>query len=268
MKGAMLAAMAALTLQQAPPKGTPLQPTGKWGVDYGLTACTLSRSVGSGDSNVLLGFMPLAGSDAVKIVIIGSAHAKLTGSGDITVVQGLGGKPAKRHYYSGDDPKTKRPLALVKAGREDLAAMVSAERLTLKGNGEKLDLALPGIGAAVEALAACEIDLAKSWGFDLALVAKPPEPIDMAHWFTDKDYPTGAKRDDKAGETDFRATVGTDGKVTACFVTLHSSSPDLDQKACSIVIARARFHPALDKAGKPIEWLYSNSVMWLLPGSF
>lgn len=266
----ILPALAALSLVgagQTPP--APLQPTGKWGVDYGVDSCTLSRTFGAGDQSVMLGIMPLTGGDAAKIVMIGSAHAKLSGRGVVTVGRGEDGKPIERNYYSDKDPATGRPVTMIKAYRTDLAAAVATERLTLKAKRQDpLDFALPGIAAAMKAMDACEADLAKTWGFDPALVATPPQGIEPGKWLNSDDYPKEAIQGGKVGETDFRLTVAADGKASDCVVTLSSGSELLDKKACALIPERGRFQPALGKDGKPIAGLYANSVLWMLPGSW
>ena len=85
------------------------------------------------------------------------------------------------------------------------------------------------------------------------------------NWATTNDYPSRALREERAGTTGFRVTVGTDGKVIDCSVTRSSGSPDLDEAACSNVRRRARFNPATDGNGQPTTGVYSSSVRWVIP---
>lgn len=84
-------------------------------------------------------------------------------------------------------------------------------------------------------------------------------------WATPNDYPARALREERAGTTRFRVTIGPDGKVTNCEVTGSSGHADLDEATCKNVTRRARFKPALDSAGNPISDTYSNAVRWEIP---
>ena len=86
-----------------------------------------------------------------------------------------------------------------------------------------------------------------------------------ANWATTNDYPTRALREERAGTTGFRVTVGPDGRVTSCSVTSSSGSPDLDEATCSNVTRRARFSPATDGEGNPTTDSYSNRIRWVIP---
>jgi protein TonB len=83
-------------------------------------------------------------------------------------------------------------------------------------------------------------------------------------WATDADYPQRALREERAGTTGFRVTVGTDGRVVDCTVTSSSGSPDLDDATCKNVTRRARFKPALEN-GTPVQASYSNRIRWVIP---
>ena len=109
-----------------------------------------------------------------------------------------------------------------------------------------------------------------------AAAAPPPPPPrftakkalpkgNPASWATTNDYPTRALREERAGTTSFRVTVGTDGRVTSCSVTGSSGSPDLDEATCSNVTRRARFSPAMDGEGNPTTDTYSNRIRWVIP---
>ncbi|MES2442618.1 MAG: TonB family protein [Pseudomonadota bacterium] len=270
-----LAAAAALAVQlgavqpgaaqkAGPADPAPLKHSFAWGIDYGTDACTLSMSFGTGADMVSLGFIPLTGGGSVKIAIIGNAQARLRGSGSAMLVSGAEAR-GKRAYYSLTDPKTSKPVALIKATRGDLPAIAASKALTLRTDRDVVAFALPGMPAALKALEACETDLARTWGYDPALVATPAKPIEPWKWLTGDDYPRSAMEDKNGGETDLRVTVGLDGAPTGCLVTLKSESEMLDRRACTAVMSRARFEPAMGTDGKPAPGLYATAVLWMVP---
>ena len=83
-------------------------------------------------------------------------------------------------------------------------------------------------------------------------------------WATDADYPQRALREERAGTTGFRVTVGPDGRVVDCTVTSSSGSPDLDDATCKNVTRRARFKPAMEN-GVAVQSTYSNRIRWVIP---
>lgn len=84
-------------------------------------------------------------------------------------------------------------------------------------------------------------------------------------WVTTYDYPTYSLAYDEEGTTGFRLTVAVDGKVSDCAVTSSSRFALLDAATCKHITRRARFTPALDNDGNPIEGSYSNRVTWRIP---
>ena len=111
------------------------------------------------------------------------------------------------------------------------------------------------------------------------IVIAPPAPVpppaappkaaqprnNPASWATTNDYPSRALREEREGTTGFRVTVGPDGRVTDCSITSSSGHADLDEAACANITRRARFKPATDGSGNPVQGAYSNRVRWVIP---
>lgn len=101
-----------------------------------------------------------------------------------------------------------------------------------------------------------------------ALARAPVGPMPIGNpgeWATTDDYPTRALRYAEEGVVAFRLAVDAEGVPTSCKVTQTSESEALDTQTCNLMMARARFIPAADSAGKPTEGAYSNSVRWKIP---
>lgn len=93
-----------------------------------------------------------------------------------------------------------------------------------------------------------------------------PTPIDVGSWFSPKDYPAEAQKNGREGNVRFEVDVGADGKPTACRIAKSSGTPSLDETTCRVVMARAKFSPAVVN-GKPVAAVYSDSTTWRLEGS-
>jgi protein TonB len=84
-------------------------------------------------------------------------------------------------------------------------------------------------------------------------------------WITTEDYPQSALLDDTQGTVAFHLTVDRQGRVQNCEIIQSSGSDQLDATACNLITQRARFSPARDARGRPVEGGYSNRVRWVLP---
>jgi len=88
---------------------------------------------------------------------------------------------------------------------------------------------------------------------------------DTAGWFVPGDYPPAAIASKAEGITHFMVEVGVDGRATACRVTKSSGNPALDAATCRALLARAAFHPMVDRKGRPTTATFENVVRWRLP---
>ena len=94
----------------------------------------------------------------------------------------------------------------------------------------------------------------------------PPQGAPMTSLFRADDYPIGALRNGEQGTVFYEQRVGTDGSPKACRVTPSSGSVRLDTATCSILMARARFHPARDNYGRPVEDVFKGQINWRTEG--
>lgn len=76
---------------------------------------------------------------------------------------------------------------------------------------------------------------------------------------TASDYPSGVQAE---GNTRFEMRVGADGKPQSCIVTVSSGRDALDKATCNAFMKRARFSPAKDASGRPVDGRYRGNVTW------
>lgn len=101
-----------------------------------------------------------------------------------------------------------------------------------------------------------------------AIAKTPVSAMPLANpgsWINSSDYPAYALRQNLEGISRFRLTIDGDGRVTACLITVSSGSEVLDEATCRVLTQRARFSPALDRKGRPVNGHYENSVRWQIP---
>jgi protein TonB len=87
-------------------------------------------------------------------------------------------------------------------------------------------------------------------------------PLDPGSWVTPSDYPAKAMSDRAQGNAEFRLSVDTSGRADACGILASSGSQELDVATCELILARARFKPAIGPDGKPVRFEYSSAVRW------
>jgi protein TonB len=78
----------------------------------------------------------------------------------------------------------------------------------------------------------------------------------------ESDYPREALRAGVSGTVHLRFTVGVKGRVTDCTVTQSSGSALLDATTCRLIIARFRYEPSRDAAGRPVPDEVTGEHEW------
>jgi TonB family protein len=84
-------------------------------------------------------------------------------------------------------------------------------------------------------------------------------------WFQPGDYPPDAIVRKAAGVVHFAVEVGPDGKPISCRIVKSGGNEALDAATCKALMARAAFHPLVDKKGKPTGATFDQVVRWKLP---
>lgn len=260
---------------QAAPPPTPaiLSPSGKWTVDYADSMCLLQRDYGTGSGQVTLGFRPLPLSEQNEVVLVTRADdgpISLPRFDKASLHLGVGGPVIAGTYkYWGS---SKMPalrytqISLVDARVEDIA--VADPLIIDRTKLPTVRIRPMATPAAFAALKACQDDLLKSWGIDLAERAKivtPAVGTRPGEWIQADDYPRDSIKAGERGAVSILWTIGTDGSVSNCRVTQTSGYALLDQAACNAILRRGHYKAALDVEGKPIRSYGSRKVVWKIP---
>lgn len=112
-----------------------------------------------------------------------------------------------------------------------------------------------------------------SISFLLLLAAPAPAPASTPvspagnpqSWVTNEDYPAASLRTSESGTVGFRLYVDSTGAVPDCTVTASSGFERLDSATCALLKARARFRPARNVKGEPVDSTWSSRFRWELP---
>jgi protein TonB len=90
-------------------------------------------------------------------------------------------------------------------------------------------------------------------------------PVKIAGTIDDaRDYPVppGGRRVRIGHSVTVAMTVGVDGRASNCRVISPSPDPVADRLTCELAVARFRFRPATDAAGRPVPATYGWRQSW------
>jgi TonB family protein len=266
----LLPAILALAAAAPPPAHPTLplrQPTKSWILDYGETGCTALRDYGTPEKPMALAFRPSPNGKIVRIAVARGGTAPDAHHFPVTLE--LGGAPLQTTGLRFATKDGKTDVTWINVDRSALDGLAAAREFSLRGpDAFQARFALPQMGAVLKGLDECIADLGRYWNIDGAgiPIATPPAPlIAPAKWIRSDDYPSQSLRQGEDGSTRFILLVDEAGQVKDCMVEKSSGIASLDAQACIVVVKRARFHPALDSAGKPIRSTWSTTVRFRLP---
>tara|TARA_R110000824_G_scaffold48565_7_gene137099 strand:- start:1821 stop:2456 length:636 start_codon:yes stop_codon:yes gene_type:complete len=130
-------------------------------------------------------------------------------------------------------------------------------------------LQLGAMEKPLAALSTCMDELLTHWGIDvekhrnLTLPARPDG--NPGRWVNAADYPSGMLARGKEAIVHFRLSVDGNGDATDCHIQQSTRPKAFDDVVCRSLMKRAKFLPALDKAGQPIASYYRNTVRFMIP---
>lgn len=272
MKTILIAASLALSAPAT--MEAPLQPTGKWTVEYADDLCVLSRTYGTADAPLIFGIRPSPLSDSIEIVLIqpnGGVGGVQTGSAKLVIRPGKA--PIDASYTSTVAATDKPRITKFAVPRDTLATFADATSVDIALSGKApLPFALSRMKAALNALSTCTDDLLRTWHIDPAeqsLVATRPEAITaLTQWITNDDWPSGLLARKGHGSMLIVWLIDTDGRVKNCRVVTSSGEPSADAAACAAITKRGHYRPARDKDGNPIAIHSSRRIVWNVHDQF
>ena len=250
--------LAALCVCAGPIQAEPLQPAGKWVVDYAITQCSASREFREGDSPVIFGIIPMPNEQGYELIISAGGF----GPQPPVEMEGLYG------YGGFTDPPSKTWVINFRMGSKqsgyrfhltakEMEKARSASSIWLRVDKSKFVMTIPlsSVGGILQALHACVADLQRYWNTDgekdgrIAVSSKG----DLRSLFSWRDYPEEALTRHQEGSAQYLLLVDETGKVAGCQLLEASGVPAIDMMGCQVIRERAKFKPALDAHGTPVR---------------
>ena len=245
--------------------------TGSWQVDFGEQRCVALRSFVAGRTPVVLAIEPNPDGSGSRVLfrlpegrgepVVGFERATFAINGT-KVSDGISLWPAEG---SGQ--------LLMTGAREDEddgVRLAGMREVSLASSQLSARLPLSGMARVAGLLERCNRGLLASYGFAEAeqerLASWPRLSMPIGRIFSAEDYPRDALRGGWQGEVRVRVDVDAAGSPKGCALRYGSGWPSLDQATCRVLMARARFEPARDKAGQPMASPSFHTVRWRVPG--
>lgn len=285
-------ALAALSLlmsggsaASAADKPVVLKPSSNWLVDWSDDSCILSRKFGA-DAPVLLSFrayepgyrfqvsmagepiwhfgknrkLSIAYGDGDDLDVGLYVPARMEGFGAAFIFDGLiayAASPRPDEDTAPPPPPVRYP---------DLELETRLQRISLSTSGAKLVLETGPMMKAFAALRQCTDDLVRGWGLDPAVqgqLTKQAWPLNQRSWggaiqLISSTLPIPQGR----GRAGVLVLVDKSGAPTKCRMHHIINNTKFLEGACRQVMKDARFSPALDKDGQPVDSFYTTAIFF------
>ncbi|NBC35131.1 hypothetical protein GTZ99_01000 [Novosphingobium sp. FSY-8] len=263
--GLTLGAPATAHAQTAPLE---LAPSSRWNLNYSDDSCRLMREFGQGEDKVILimdsyapdmdGYITLVGkqfvgSDPYKKVSYGFEPGEPKSGA--TAIRGVIGAQAT-------------PLLILGMALPKIQAIWQNQDILFRltpTSGRAMTLKVGPMAEVAKALNTCTAALVTQWGFtpeQQAAWKRLPEPIgEPQKWMRDGwDYPLTAEMRNLNGVVHYRLMVDAAGTPTRCILQSETQPAEFGNEVCTVLMRRARFKPAQDRAGAPVASYFTGTV--------
>lgn len=263
----------------AAPALAQVQPSEGWVYAEGPESCGASRQYGAGEDINRLQLRTYGPGSAVEVTVAG-AHLPKEPHSARMVELGWDGNAFERHQVgvlgsvdgvpSVNLLTAHRPVSAFAFFFSKTAVAVSplhpageTAQLRVVGNAPS-EVRVGSLQEPLRQLAECEARLMDKWGWGRDYdqrVATPPEMRNPQSWFYKAIvYPAVANLTRVSSLLQLRLKVDTNGKVAECVVQSSPGSSQFGSKNCNGLRRAARFNPALDAQGTPVESYLQMSI--------
>ena len=258
-----LAAAIIVSLASDPLFAAPLSARGAWIIDFDDTQCTALRKFGSPEDPVDFMIRPAFNGQSYELFVgrkgRGVEEAR-TRKGTVDLGQG-----EKASWFVSSRPsKTGLSVFRVRLADADVRASSAAKEIRMQVAGSDFHLATGDLNSVLKTLDSCVADLRDYWndGIKSGSIATEVKG-NIRSVFTHNDYPGESLQNSVEGSVQFTLLIDEQGAVVGCDPLMASGAPLLELMGCQVILARAKFAPALDKSGKPVRSTYvTPAVHW------
>jgi len=276
-----------------------LEPSSQWVLDYGDDSCRLLRTFGADKDKATIVFEKSSPRSPMSLLIVGPAVQVSDDARDSTgefqpverstFKDGVSVKSTETHHdailwrnVSFADPAMfpelkdrKDPesadLVRIQLNRDAILQSVNGRATQVESiailprHHRALELKSGTMGEAMKMMNQCTRDELAGWGIDPKIddkIAVPARPIGMLNWIGPDDYPMEAVMRGLESSFQFRVNVDASGRVTDCHIATSVQAPEINDRICEKIKARARFKPAELADGTKVPDYFSNTMVF------
>ena len=300
-RSATLLVLTGASVAQAKDSGegqTLLEPASQWHLDYADEKCVLARTFGTSDDLHYLSFSQGSPSAGFGFVAAGPSFKKFRDTRKTTIGLAPTEDDLEIFPFKGENSVYGHSLILsafsfgpsevlaaealerdLPAEQRDSGELVTLPKVDVEGANRIDSITLTqrnrivkfqtgSMGPAMAALNSCSEDLLRHWGLD---VEKHQALSRKVSWENTLEvvkkiqarYPSKALRAGQSAIFRMRLLINSKGEVTECKLDNVTVADSLDSPACA-QMKFARFKPALDADGKPLNSYYVTNVTYRL----
>jgi TonB family protein len=261
--------------------GSPLQPTGKWVVNFADAQCVATRNYGTEADPLYLVLKAPAIGDTIQLGIVrkgGKLDANQL-NGEIIFDETT---TLRTSFLEFGVKSMNQRARFVNLAAKDVASLRQAKTIRIRirekgierlgtrlgmglATGEEA-FAVTSMPALLGTLGTCAADLRKIWkvwddetgGSGL----KEGPSANLAQLFSPEDYPGVAALRGQSGRVSLVILIDEQGKVADCTVIEPSGVAALDAQSCAVIKQGAKYKPAIGLDGKPSKSAAFQRITW------
>ncbi|MEO0056604.1 MAG: hypothetical protein RIT17_34 [Pseudomonadota bacterium] len=265
-----------------------LEPGSAWDASYAEGRCRLSRLFGAPGQQHALVFEQRAPGSSFNMTVAGPATSAINGGLNLQLAFGPGGPASDQVIVTERNPEfgsvlflkdiDLKPAAATEAGAGanvglsaprdaiDVEAAGPLRSIMLSQGGQRLVFNTGPLAAPFGVLNDCTAHILTTWGIDpeahrtAQRKARMREEMAVARAIQQQ-YPLRTAREGRGGVVGLAILVDQSGKPTECKITNDSGDGNLNAVACEGLM-QARFDPALDAKGQPINSYWMTRVTY------
>lgn len=228
--------------------------TWKW--DPKLPTCALKQQRPEGARGVTVERTP--GGEETQVLVPLDPSLKFTdGSFLDAVLRTDAGLTFKADIFLGPDPEGRPQLYIDTPDPAFIDNLARTRTLTVSyGKNKTITVPIAVPAKVIASLRECEDASMRDWGIDPVVwrgLSSRPRPVEHVKGrFRDLDYPADALIANVEADAVVRLDVGPNGRVTNCRMINAGVAKAFEIASCR-VLKGAKFAPATDGGGKPIE---------------
>lgn len=253
----------------------PLEPNGKWVVNFADTHCVASRDYALQTGQLGFGLRPAANGKVVHLFLVREGRASKWAE-QVPAQVAIGSAPLSKSFllrYGVKFPNGDKIMNQVTLTREEMTALAASESITVRAAGLDASFRMQGMPRIAALLGDCTNGLQRFWNMGdtpTVPIATPPKPkAAIGTLFTWQDYPADAMTGRMEGSAQVVLLIDEKGKPQSCQVVQSTGAPVFEVMGCQVLMQRAKFSPALDDKGQPIRSSYTSPpIRWQMGNPF